>query len=389
MARYVNEVQLRCEPLEGFNKVRAYLEGEGFEYVTYKGENVFQKGIGFWTAPTFIKVTFGTTSARVEAWIKYALLPGVFLGEMGMNGAVGFAAKGTMKRCVPVIEQMLSSGPQGVQTGAYVSGGAVQEELPRTQAAVPVAQQSPYDPPVQGQYGVPTQSPYNTPVQGQYGVPTQSPYNTPVQGQYGVPTQAPYGAPVQGQYGVPTQSPYNAPVQGQYGVPAAYGVVTVCPVCGAQVMPGSKYCDYCGGEVQAGGPVAAPAMMPQGMGHVSKAEYRKLYAPQSFQKSIMVIAIIGYIFVGINLLLMLAGMVDLLGFIDLAICLGCLLGMHIGKSKGCAIGLLVYGICNMLILLAIGQFGGWIWVALGIAAVLNFNNVDKEYDRIMAGYRYY
>lgn len=392
MARYVNEVQLRCEPLEGFRKVRAYLENEGFQYVTYKGENVFQKGIGFWMAPTFIKVTFGTTSARVEAWIKYALLPGVFLGEMGMEGSLGVAAKGKMKRCVPVIEQMLSSGtPQGVQSDAAVTGGPVQDQtvgLPQTQAVEPMA-------PVadQGQGGAPAQGQYGAPVQGQYGVPMQSPYGAPAQGQYGVPIPGQYGVPGQSSYGAPVQGQYGIGMQGQYPMPGAYPAVVVCPVCGAQVMPGSRFCDYCGGAVQAGGPMAAPGTVsttiPQGMGSVSKAEYRKRYASKSFQKSIMAIAIIGYVFAGINLILMTTGVSDPLGFIDLAIYLGCLLGMHIGKSKGCAIGLLVYGACNMLILLALGQFGGWIWLALGIAAVLNFNNADKEYDRIMTGYRYY
>ena len=42
-----------------------------------------------------------------EAWMKFALFPGVFVGELGMIGFVGFAVKGTMKNAVHQIESML------------------------------------------------------------------------------------------------------------------------------------------------------------------------------------------------------------------------------------------------------------------------------------------
>lgn len=67
----------------------------------------FKKGIGALTAPTFVKVSFYAQTVQVEAWLKYAILPGVFVGEIGMTGFIGCAVKGAMKNAVHQIEGML------------------------------------------------------------------------------------------------------------------------------------------------------------------------------------------------------------------------------------------------------------------------------------------
>lgn len=83
------------------------LTASGFQYVQYQNENVFQKGTGLLTGLTFVKVSFYGQFVQVEAWMKFALFPGVFVGELGMTGFVGFAVKGTMKNAVHQIESML------------------------------------------------------------------------------------------------------------------------------------------------------------------------------------------------------------------------------------------------------------------------------------------
>jgi hypothetical protein len=55
------------------------------------------------------------------------------------------------------------------------------------------------------------------------------------------------GAPVRG--GLPPASPVYQPYTADPGVgavPAAGGTSTVCPVCGAPVIPGEAFCDNCG-----------------------------------------------------------------------------------------------------------------------------------------------
>ncbi len=56
-----------------------------------------------------------------------------------------------------------------------------------------------------------------------------------------------------------------------------------------------------------------------------------------------------------------------------------------GRSKGCAIGLLVLGIIEMLATIMAGYFGAYLWVAAGIGAVMIFSYVDKEYKAYSDG----
>lgn len=205
MARYRNVLPMYGGGEEAFRQVKGYLESQKFKYVIYRGESVFQKGIGFWKAPTFIRIGFGPGAVLVEAWIKQALLPGVFVGEYGMTGFVGCLAKGTMKRCVPEVERILRE--VAAQTPPPEPVGdpeAVPAPVPEQTVAQPMYQPLPvYQPPV-----------YQPPV-----------YQPPV---YGMP----YG---QG--------------MGAYGAyPGSAPVVLVCPRCGAQVVDG-KFCDHCGEQL--------------------------------------------------------------------------------------------------------------------------------------------
>lgn len=208
MARYRNLLPMYGGGAEAFRQVQTYLEGKKFKYVRYHGESVFQKGIGFWKAPTFIKVSFGPGAVLVEAWIKQAILPGVFVGEYGMTGSVGCLAKGTMKRCVPEVERILREAAAQAAPETEDHAGDQGTEG----AAVPDRTS---DRPV-----------YQAPVQPMYQAPVYQPpvYQQPV---YGVP----YGA-----YGqsMPAYGAYPPPVQ-----------AVTCPRCGAQVV-GGKFCDHCG-----------------------------------------------------------------------------------------------------------------------------------------------
>ena len=107
MARYVNDIPFGGEPSQIFDEAKRTLEQMGFEYVDYAGEYVFKKGKGVFVAPTFVKLSFIGGIARVEAWIKYVLLPGVYVGELGMEGFTGAAVKGTMKKAVAKVEDIV------------------------------------------------------------------------------------------------------------------------------------------------------------------------------------------------------------------------------------------------------------------------------------------
>ena len=112
----------------------------------------------------------------------------------------------------------------------------------------------------------------------------------------------------------------------------------------------------------------------------SKKEFYQKYAGESFYRNLKINAIVGYILCGVLLLSALAYPPALL---DLAIYLALLLGMHLGKSKFCAIGITAYGALGMVINLMNGNIGGYLWLIIGIYSIVLFSNADKRYKKMM------
>lgn len=110
----------------------------------------------------------------------------------------------------------------------------------------------------------------------------------------------------------------------------------------------------------------------------TKKEYRKNYASPQLKKNIKTWSIFAYVLVGINVLL--AVFVEWTILLDAAVLLGLTLGVHIGKSKGCAIALLVYSIVSCLIAtIWNGTVSGWWWIVLAISYLTTFKKIDEEY----------
>ena len=113
---------------------------------------------------------------------------------------------------------------------------------------------------------------------------------------------------------------------------------------------------------------------------ITKKEYLKTYAGAEFQRQLKGAAIMGYVCAGINGAL---GLLNPLALVDALILLSLTLGMHLGKSKGCAIAILVFSIISMILgLLSTGQIGGWLVLLCGIYGVVIFNKADKKYKEL-------
>lgn|GEM_PF-927812 len=125
MPRYISEFQTNVPAQYTFDAFNQYLSMEGYEYTNYKNESVFKKGKGLATGPTFVKLTISDDLiVRIEAWCKFALLPGVYAGEMGLEGAAGMAVKKPLKQRIIYLENMLMQAgaiPLAAQP-AFVSG---------------------------------------------------------------------------------------------------------------------------------------------------------------------------------------------------------------------------------------------------------------------------
>ena len=128
MARYVKDFVLNADAQTVYSLLGNYLTSEGYEYTTYEGEAVFKKGDGWVSGPTFFKFAFYGNTLRMETWMKYAILPGVFAGEIGLSGFVGCAVKGPWKKRIFNIETILANA------------GAVPTAAPAVAPVVPAVQ---------------------------------------------------------------------------------------------------------------------------------------------------------------------------------------------------------------------------------------------------------
>ena len=110
---------------------------EGFRLVNYKGEQVWKKGTGFLTAPSFIKLSYGNGIIHVEAWIKS-------FGEQPLDG--GFYAaipKSAHKTRVDTLINLLNQ-PTAIpnqQPGEAAPDGSAPNPFPAQ--PVPVAVHNP------------------------------------------------------------------------------------------------------------------------------------------------------------------------------------------------------------------------------------------------------
>ena len=105
MARYINTIPTRKSPEELTRSIERYLREEGFKLFD-PDQNIWKKGMGWMLGPQFIRFEVDPRELYLEAWIKFALLPGVYMGEMGIVGAFAFIPKRKLKARVIEIERM-------------------------------------------------------------------------------------------------------------------------------------------------------------------------------------------------------------------------------------------------------------------------------------------
>lgn len=114
--------------------------------------------------------------------------------------------------------------------------------------------------------------------------------------------------------------------------------------------------------------------------YVGRKEFIEKYAQPSLRKNIKSIAILCYVCAGLTFVMSIA--VNPIGIIDALVLLGFALGMHIAKSKVCAILILVLSIIEVLLSLIVGAFPFW-WLIAGISAVITFNKIEKQYKEFL------
>lgn len=107
MSRYKNDLASNRTAAELEKIVKDFMVKEGFGSWAQE-PNTWKKGMGILTGPQFIKVEISGGKAHIEAWIKFALLPGVYVGEMGVTGFFGFALKNALRNKLVRLEKLIT-----------------------------------------------------------------------------------------------------------------------------------------------------------------------------------------------------------------------------------------------------------------------------------------
>lgn len=302
MARYIKDFQINTDFQSVYSAINQYLQREGYEYINYDGENVFKKGKGVMSGPSFFKFSYSGNMVRMETWMKYALLPGVYVGELGVTGFAAAAVKGPWKNRIRQIEAILttSSGMQPSDTAEKVFCTNCGAQVPATAAFCPVCGQK----------------------------------RSGIQKESGAQANFSQGS---------SQSTVN------FEAASAFSSSTGTP------WP--------------------PAGQP-----VSRKEFVERYAQPSLKTSITSIAILCYVCAGLTFLV--SCLTNPFGIIDALLLAGLALGMHLAKSKVCAILILVLSIVEVIASLMVGAFP-ILWLIAGIAAVVTFSKIDKQYKQFL------
>ena len=199
--------------------IHNYLMGQGYSFKQRGAEGIYQKGAGLTMGPTFLKFTIMGNGARIEGWQEYAILPGVYAGEIDIDSFIGIAVKGPLRDRFMYMESLI------MQYGGRPSFPGMGYAPVSNIAPSPQMPQGGY-PPVQGGYQQVVQNGY------------QQPYAAPQP--YAVPQ--PYAAPQT--YADP--QPYADPQSYAESQPQAS---KFCSNCGTPATDGMNFCTKCGTQL--------------------------------------------------------------------------------------------------------------------------------------------
>lgn len=345
MARYIKDFQVNADPQTLHATINQYLQREGYEYIQYDGENVFKKGNGVLNGPTFFKFSYSGNMVRMETWMKYAFFPGVYVGELGITGSVGGAVKGPWKKRIADLEKMFSN----------------------------MAAQTAYYPPTSVQNTADRFDDNETQLLNDNGSFEET-----------------------------------CIMNENKAEPAGVNAPIFCNGCGNQMPEGTLFCSVCGQkrsdtdiqsvtpqstqpyqqfEPQTSNYVPNETPLPPAGYSLSRKEFINKYAQPSLRRNITSIAILCYVCAGLTFLV--ACFTNPLGIIDALILAGLALAMQLAKSKICAILILLLSVIEVVLsLITVGTAPFW-WLIAGVAAVVTFDKIEKQYKSFIAnGNRY-
>ncbi len=110
--RTTTKIQVKYAMGDVLNSLEQSFKEQGFRFKTKKN-GMWQKGAGFLTAPQIFRFYQDGDKLCVESWLPFALLPGVYIGESGLDATMGFAVKASMKKVLQrIIDTFMLEGTE-------------------------------------------------------------------------------------------------------------------------------------------------------------------------------------------------------------------------------------------------------------------------------------
>lgn len=119
MSRYIREEMIQ-KPTNFVDFIMSdFLQKHGFVLVNINGETVYQHGKGMLTAPKYFSYRYANGVIHIEAWIKFAWLPGVYGKESDLSGFTGSMLKAVYKKDIEELISVLCQPLPGEYQNAY------------------------------------------------------------------------------------------------------------------------------------------------------------------------------------------------------------------------------------------------------------------------------
>lgn len=119
MSRYIREEMIQ-KPADFVDFIMSdFLQKHGFVLVNINGETVYQHGKGMLTAPKYFSYRYANGVIHIEAWIKFAWLPGVYGKESDLSGFTGSMLKAVYKKDIEELISVLCQPLPGEYQNTY------------------------------------------------------------------------------------------------------------------------------------------------------------------------------------------------------------------------------------------------------------------------------
>ncbi len=107
MARFIKDYETNKSPETLEAIIKEFFQKERFEKYLDRNEEVWKKGMGILTGPQLMKVEINGSKVHLEAWTKFAILPGVYIGEFGTTGIIGALPKKLLRNKIELFEKVI------------------------------------------------------------------------------------------------------------------------------------------------------------------------------------------------------------------------------------------------------------------------------------------